>query len=936
MPSISYDRKSFLIDGRRVWLVSGAIHYPRTPRGLWRDRLRAAREAGLNCIETYVFWNAHEREPGRFDFTGDLDLRAFVKMVGEEGMYCILRPGPYVCAEWDFGGLPPYLHQAPSESKSPGPIRLRQSDPDYLEAVSRYLKAVMEQVGDLQITTSHDGPRPKAPRGNPVGGVAGGYRGDAGGPIVLMQVENEWFSHNPEQQEAYLERLVSMMRQNGCAVPISNCNNLWQPVEGTIDTWNGCRDLPAVMRQLSTVQPETPPMVSEYWTGWYDCWGAEHASGVDAETHLYRMAGLLGVGAQFNLYMFHGGTNFGFFGARTSGGKNRYLTTSYDYDAPLGEAGERGPKYQMTKRLCMFASHFGGIIAQRSKDQPACVALSEEEHPLAVMQQSGSLGTAVVLLKSKKDRSASTELLLPNGLRLPVPLAGQRAAWLLLEANLGDVTLDYSNLSPWAVIARRLLVLFGPAGSDGIFSIDGQQQTITVPTGRQPLVIEGDAVHVLVLNTSQVDAAYLGPAGVVIGCDGLDTQGNPIALNGWSTQYTVALDGTVTSKRVRTAKTEPAPALAAWQTLSLKPMVDGDSSAYQAINGPREMERLDQPLGYGWYKLSLSKSISGRVCAPLGGDRLHLYQSGKLAQVLGKGEGATDEPTQMKLGGDVVVLADHLGRYNYGQAVGEDLKGLAGHLYTVKPFKSAKPKRVKQQAGDPFAISGMIYHRRAGDRPMAEALVWEVKPELRKPMVLEIEGLPQEAVLTVNGEPIAYYAADLSGGHLRVLLDPTDDGPMTGGKNAIALELLEPMKETANPTKQVRLYQTQQRVTPAGDGWSFAKWSVPKSDEDGWRPLPKSLPSQPAWFRSRFGVADTAAPLWLEPIGMTKGQIVLNGHLVGRYWQQTREGRKIGPQQRYYLPEPWLKTEADNELLIFDEHGRLPTSARLVHAVNAY
>ncbi|MCC7205134.1 MAG: beta-galactosidase, partial [Phycisphaeraceae bacterium] len=106
MPTISFDGQSLLLDGRRLWLVSGAIHYSRTPHELWADRIRAAKQAGLNCIETYVFWNLHEPAPGKFNFRGDADLRHFVKLVGEAGMYCILRPGPYVCAEWDFGGLP--------------------------------------------------------------------------------------------------------------------------------------------------------------------------------------------------------------------------------------------------------------------------------------------------------------------------------------------------------------------------------------------------------------------------------------------------------------------------------------------------------------------------------------------------------------------------------------------------------------------------------------------------------------------------------------------------------------------------------------------------------------------------------------------------------------------------------------------------------------
>ena len=136
MANITYDHQSFSIDGRRIWLISAAIHYPRTPHQLWRKRIRAAKQAGCNCIETYVFWNVHETEPGVFDFAGDRDLRAFIKIVGEEGMFCYLRPGPYICAEWDFGGLPAWLNNIED-------IDFRTANSPFLEASARYIGAVM-------------------------------------------------------------------------------------------------------------------------------------------------------------------------------------------------------------------------------------------------------------------------------------------------------------------------------------------------------------------------------------------------------------------------------------------------------------------------------------------------------------------------------------------------------------------------------------------------------------------------------------------------------------------------------------------------------------------------------------------------------------------------------------------------------------------------
>lgn len=909
MPEVSYDARGFSIDGRRIWLVSGAIHYTRTPRDLWRSRIRAAKQAGLNCIETYVFWNAHEKQPGEFDFTGDLDLRAFIQIVEEEGLMCILRPGPYVCSEWDFGGLPAYLHGI--ADRKGNKVRYRENEPQFMEAIDRYLRALMEQVGDLQVTQPD------------------------GGPIVLMQVENEWFSHNPEQVTNYLERLVSMMRQQGCAVPIVNCNNLWQPLEGTIDAWNGSRDLPAMMRQLAYVQPDVPPMVTEFWTGWYDQWSGEREPDIDADLLEYRLAGLIGVGAQFNLYMFHGGTNFGFNGGRTLSSEadkySGYVTTSYDYDAPLGEAGERGDKYAATKRLCTFASQFGHVLAATEKNAAPTIALNEDDHSAALLSLSGSQGGLAMVIKSAKDKSKHTELMLPSGLKLDIPHAGQRAAWTLLDASLGGVaTLDYSSLSPWALIDRSLLVVFGPAGAQGVVSIDGEHHSVTVPNGKSPVVIEGDPVRIAVLNKEQIDAAYIGPEGLLIGCDGLDDSDTPIPQPGWGTLITITPTGEVSKKRVQQTTKPTKPKLTGWQALSLKTLVEGTDESYQTIDGPAELGALGQAFGYGWYRFSQKKAQSGKVLMHAGGDRLHLYQGGKLTALLGNGEGATDTPTQVKINGDVIVLADNLGRYNFGQEVGKDLKGLADDLYFVKPIKPGKAETIKQPAGDPFAVEGLVYHQRAGVRPMSEAIAWTIKPESRKPVILEIDGLDQPCVISVNDEPVRYYAADMASKHLRLLLDPSESEFMTGGKNIIKLELLEPLHDDVKIDKYVTFYQTTGKATPK-DGYAFTPWSVPDAEDDGWRDVPKSLPSQPSWLSCTFNIKSTDVPLWLMPDGMSKGQIILNGHNVGRYWQQTREGKIIGPQERYYLPEPWLKIDEPNELMLFDEHGRTPDKVKLIY-----
>lgn len=920
MANVSYDRQCFTIDGRRVWLVSGAIHYTRTPHQLWRQRIRAAKQAGLNCIETYVFWNAHEPSPGVFDFAGDLDLRAFVKTVGEEGMFCIVRPGPYICAEWDFGGFPAWLNTIDG-------MKLRQANGPFLEASARYIGAVMGQVKDLQITAAgSEGTDWSDLQQHP---IHGGYRGEGGGPIVLMQAENEWFCSSQEQHDSYLLQNVRHLRENGCTVPINNCNNLWQTVDGTIDTWNGKQHLAADMRQLAAVNPDTPRIVSELWTGWFDAWGKVHNTEDSAGDVLHRLASTLGTGAMFNLYMFHGGTNFGFFGGRSNADADCFMTTSYDYNAPLSEAGGRGTSYRAVKRIATFASQFHQVFANLSDDTShAAVAPDGEDHAPSVLHVNGSRGDVVFILRSPRDKTKEVGLLLPDGQTLPVPLGKDRAAWLMINARLGhDVILDYTNLRPFAFIGGKMLVLFGPTGAQGLVSIDGAPLSVAVPSGKQPSVQKIDGLTLVVMNDQQVDAAYPVTDGLIIGAASLNENDEPVAMPGWSTIYRVGIDGK--AKRLKqTAQRKPAELkLTGWRYTPLDTLTDGTDPGYQPIEGPASLESLGQNYGYGWYRVPVGKTSAGKLLWPNTGDRLHVYRDGKLQNILGLGPDAGNEPTALKLDGAVTVLADNLGRYNFGQDMGEP-KGIAGPLYKVAAVKLTKPKVTRQPSPDPFELEGFVYGQHQGERRPAQGLTWTVSPDGRKPMILDIDRLPMDCVVVINGEPFALYSKGFGSGFKRLVLEP-GVGPVKGGKNTITLSLYEPVPDGVDPLKHLRFYKVTETISDKRAAWGFSPWSVPeKGDFDA---LPNASPAVPAWFRAAFTVKQADTPLWLEPVGMSKGQIYLNGHNVGRFWLATRTGKIVPPQQAYYLPEPWLNTDGPNELLIFDEHGKLPTKCKLIY-----
>ena len=314
-------RDDFYLDGKKIQIISGGIHYFRIVPEYWRDRLEKLKALGCNTVETYIPWNLHEKEKGQFDFSGMLDIARFVRLAQELGLMVILRPSPYICAEWEFGGLPYWL------LKEDG-MRLRCMYPPYLEYVKSYYEKLFEVIAPLQITR--------------------------GGPVILMQVENEYGYFGDDT--GYLEYMKQLMIDCGCEVPMVTSDGPWGDafdcgkIDGVLQTGNfgsKGKEQFAVMRQKIG---DRPLMCMEFWVGWFDNWGVEcHQTGDTAE-HVQALDEILSEG-HVNIYMFEGGTNFGF-----TNGSNYYdeLTpdvTSYDYDALLTEDGQITPKYEAFREV---------------------------------------------------------------------------------------------------------------------------------------------------------------------------------------------------------------------------------------------------------------------------------------------------------------------------------------------------------------------------------------------------------------------------------------------------------------------------------------------------------------------------------------------------------------------------------------------------------
>ena len=326
----------FLLDGKPFRILAGALHYFRVHPDSWADRIEKARSMGLNTIETYVPWNAHSPRPGVFGTEGMLDLERFLRCIADAGMYAIVRPGPYICAEWDNGGLPAWLFQGSG-------VGVRRYEKQFMTAVTEYLEHVLRIVAPLQV--------------------------DQGGPVLLVQVENEYgaFGDDP----TYLKALVEVIRGAGITVPLVTVD---QPVDemlaaggldGVLRTGSFGSRVAERLQTLRTHQPSGPLMCMEFWDGWFDQWGGPHnVTGV--EEAAAELDALLAAGASVNIYMFHGGTNFGLTSGANDKGTYRPTITSYDYDAPLDEAGHPTAKYHAFREVISRYAPVPAVAAQET------------------------------------------------------------------------------------------------------------------------------------------------------------------------------------------------------------------------------------------------------------------------------------------------------------------------------------------------------------------------------------------------------------------------------------------------------------------------------------------------------------------------------------------------------------------------------------------
>ncbi|MES2374463.1 MAG: beta-galactosidase [Bacteroidota bacterium] len=317
-PTFAINDSAFMLNGRPTVIRCGEMHFARVPKQYWRHRLQMAKAMGLNAVCAYLFWNMHEKEPGKFTWEGQSDAAEFCRLAQEEGLYVILRPGPYACAEWEMGGFPWWLLKDKT-------MKLRTQHPYYLERCKQYLAEVSRRLGPLQIVN--------------------------GGPIIMVQVENEYGSFGKDKE--YVGKLRDYIKEAGFTVPLFTC-------DGPSQLKNDVRsDIFAVVnfggnpqngfKALRDVQAKGPLMCGEYYPGWFDSWGSAHHTGA-SDRIVKELGWMLDNKASFSIYMAHGGTTFGTYSGANAPPYSPQ-TSSYDYDAPINESGEATQKFYQIRDL---------------------------------------------------------------------------------------------------------------------------------------------------------------------------------------------------------------------------------------------------------------------------------------------------------------------------------------------------------------------------------------------------------------------------------------------------------------------------------------------------------------------------------------------------------------------------------------------------------
>jgi beta-galactosidase len=929
--SINFDGKGFIINGQRTFIASGGMEYARVPRALWRDRLLKMKRAGFNCTETYIFWNFHEPKENQWDFAGDHDLNAYLQIVHQLGMYAIVRIGPYVCAEWDSGGYPVWLRFKPG-------LVVRSDNQPFLDETFKYYGKVVPIIAANQI--SH------------------------GGSVILVQIENEYGPGWGTDSNSYEQKLRSEVLLLGIDVP-----TFFSGLHHGSD--------PAGNSPWDDATRTNPWFTTEFWTSWYNDYGAQNTDFTTRGTWKILAFG----GNGYNYYMLHGGTNFGSY-------NNDEDASSYDYGSAIGQAGDLRPLYYKFKEAALFAITFQSIL-ENSGSSTGQYAGAPTNAEVAEYSRTGPAGT-IIFLDNKSRSDLTTQV---AGGRVPAEPAGGPAT--IAEQMMLPVV-EHFQLTPSITIDQSVsqiltsvtngpnttLAVYGPTGGSGsvelssasAFSlISGSGWTasdashgilqLTYPaTGTTSTILQSgaDKLQILAMNEALADRTWpilfndgthliIGPD--YVGEASIDKGKKVVHVEYANTSGGSAVDLMPDFTQVPMhcpsgIETLPdAPQLTNWKEKTVDEAQPGfDDSRWLSAVEPPYMGADGDYSAYAWYRTTINASSAGlQYLVPATvRDRMIVFVDGKRVPT----SLVTTHSAELDLTVGSHTLAILTAQYGRNKLVGYsgpidtiDAKGLGAPVIlsgipkvqltswqklpavSQQPDKSAVPA-TSDSAWQPVALGTDIFNNNPGwawyqsTIPVSAASAAAAAAGES----LHFDCVDDNATVFCNGKLVGSHEGWDSGFDVDLT-----SAWMPGQTNVISV-----LDENISGGGGISGIVTLSSSTAGGglQGWRM-RGSVgdPMSIPD-WQPLAANPeePALPTFYSAHFNGSPpsglSAYPiLRIELGGMSAGFVWLNGHNLGRYPEKI-------PVDGIYLPECWIN-KGDNKIDLFDEDGKLPTSIKL-------
>ena len=917
--------RSIVIDGREVFLVAGSIDYFRLPAEDWRPQLLRAKRGGLNMIAFCVAWNFHEREEGVFSFEGDTDLGRFLDICQDLELYTFPRFGPFICDEWEYGGYPAWLLGKPD-------IELRTDHPATMVYVRRWFERLCAVVAPRQATR--------------------------GGPVLLVQQENEYYYVGRPRIQEYQATLIRLLREFGIEVPITDCNGDRGETRLADSMMTQNSGGAASVLRVRKAQPDKPVFITELYTDYLNVWGWPVTSYPSTQQMYQQTVETLAVGGMYNYFMYGVGTNFGFWAASSWKSDESFCTSRYYSRAPLAEGGGFNPMYFAAKAVnCLALNSMQYLVRGEQASPPLQIAgpvrtealrtrrgwllFVQPQYPEALTMEYHTDGDSGPFVQTGEQwpfaeiAQQPGVLLLPDG---PVPMAESSdfpsmLPWQL-EIDPGRL-LDYANASLLGCggsASKRVILLRGETGRQGVVSVNGQRSQFVFSAHEPQCVSVGGAMvvgvsHELADRTWFVgERIFIGPAYVgEVKQDRHECFLDPEV----TTFHQISSQGQITShpvaQAVRFAAMVPT---GGWRARRL-PELQGVQEGWQSLaDGPVSTERMGVYWGYSWYRAHVRSPSARRtgLWFSRAVDRVTVFANGRPSGVWGRGKEATRDPLPVDLrAGDneFVFLCDNMGRVSEGAQA--DYKGIFGPAFIdaeVRPLPAAEWSRPTSPPSNTwpfqtyrFYASGFSLSLAKGDALSDDAqnfhtASYTLKLQPGEGLTLALLSFPAYGWVLIDGKVVGEHAGDLS---------------LAGGFNFSTHRLDEHLKasfvklQVVYYGKLIPNFETHVRLNSyrrdnALTDWAFRRWTNPVLDAE-------AEAGEPAWWETTLTRPKEPGPYFLVTEGLSKGQAFINGRALGRYWH-------IGPQQSLYVPDSWIGTE--NRIAIFDESGKSPHKVYLL------